>query len=81
MKTAAEKDYNIESDIPMNDAEFNIGQMVKQSYDANEPKPMRYMVQDVSWSVLENSWVYGVSEFGPEGCYWPDVLQKYLLPL
>lgn len=48
------KDYNTESDIPMHDSKFNIGQKVSFG------KVIVHLISDVSWDVLKNSWVYGV---------------------
>jgi len=75
------KDYHTASDIPMHDSKFNIGQKVKRKYDAKTKNPMVDLVQDVSWNVLKNSWVYGISEHDEHGTYWTDVLEEVLLPL
>ena len=75
------KDYNVESDIPMHDSKFNIGQMVKRTYDAKTKNPPVNLVQDVSWNVLADSWVYEIAESDGCGiCRW-DVLEEVLLPL
>jgi len=70
------KDYRTESDIPMNDSKFNIGQKVRRIGDTV------LKVEDVFWSVLEKSWVYEVREpVHAGGIYWPEVLEEELLPL
>jgi len=69
------KEYHTESDILMNDSKFNIGQKVRRMGDTV------LKVEDVFWSVLEKSWVYGVREPGSPGIYWPEVLEEDLLPL
>jgi len=78
---AKTRGHEDKSDIPMHDSKFNIGQKVKRKYDAKTKNPIVDLVQDVSWNVLKNSWVYGISEHDEHGTYWTDVLEEVLLPL
>jgi hypothetical protein len=73
--------HDDKSDIPMHDSKFNIGQKVKRKYDAKSKNPMLNLVQDVSWSVLKNSWVYEIAESEGCGTCWWDVLEEDLMPL
>jgi len=85
------KDYRTESDIPMHDSKFNIGQMVKMNYPGNQTRHQDYqashssvmphLVQDVSWNALEDSWVYEITEDDGHGLWGRDVLEAELLPL
>jgi hypothetical protein len=74
MKTVVEKDYNTESDIPMNDAKFTIGQKVTFGKD------VVFEIHDVSWSVLSDSWLYTMIRLH-DGTHWHGIFEADLLPL
>ena len=67
------KDYHTESDIPMHDAQFTIGQKVTFGHEA-------YEIHDVSWSVLSDSWLYTLIRLH-DGTHWRGVLEDDLQPV